>query len=484
MGGGFGGSLLAMILSGMGLRVTLVERERHPRFAIGESSTPLANLVLEQLCHRYGLDAVLPLTRYGSWKRAHPEIGCGAKRGFTFVGHRPGAPYSASGVEAGPLLVAASASEEDADTHWYRADVDAFLSDQAREAGVEVLEATAVVGAQRRMGGGWTLSLSRDQTTESIEAERVVDATGGAGPLAEALGMTDRAASLRTRSRAVFSHFRDVGRFQEVFEAAGGETSSHPFPLDQAALHHILADGWLWCLRFDNGITSVGRISCAAEPVGSAQEEWEATLAAYPGLALQFAVSEPVRPLVRTGWLQRRVARSAGSDWVLLPGAAYFVDPILSPGNAHTLIGVERVARAFEAERDGHSFSEAARRYDEELQAEIEFVDDLAAGCYASLGCPELLHAFTMYYFAGAHFSETQRRAGSDGEAEGFLTARDPRLRRAVQQAREQIERLTESGPPSRQEVATFVARVRDDIVPWNLIGLCDPARKNLYPFA
>ena len=49
VGSGFAGSLLARILSVLGYDVVLLERGRHPRFAIGESSTPLANLSLERI---------------------------------------------------------------------------------------------------------------------------------------------------------------------------------------------------------------------------------------------------------------------------------------------------------------------------------------------------------------------------------------------------------------------------------------------------
>ena len=58
VGSGFGGSLAALALLKRGQRVVLVERGRHPRFAIGESSTPLANLLLEELADRYDLPRV------------------------------------------------------------------------------------------------------------------------------------------------------------------------------------------------------------------------------------------------------------------------------------------------------------------------------------------------------------------------------------------------------------------------------------------
>ena len=55
VGSGFGGSLLAMIARRLGLRVALLERGTHPRFAIGESASPLAGVVIEQLAARYDL---------------------------------------------------------------------------------------------------------------------------------------------------------------------------------------------------------------------------------------------------------------------------------------------------------------------------------------------------------------------------------------------------------------------------------------------
>ena len=88
IGSGFGGTLLAMVARRLGLSVALLERGRHPRFAIGESTSPLMNLLIEQLAHRYDLPRLLPLTTYGSWQRAYPDLGCGLKRGFTYFHHR------------------------------------------------------------------------------------------------------------------------------------------------------------------------------------------------------------------------------------------------------------------------------------------------------------------------------------------------------------------------------------------------------------
>ena len=62
VGSGFGGSILAMIARRLGYRVMLLERGRHPRFAIGESASPLAGVLIEQLADRYDLPRLRPLS--------------------------------------------------------------------------------------------------------------------------------------------------------------------------------------------------------------------------------------------------------------------------------------------------------------------------------------------------------------------------------------------------------------------------------------
>src|SRR5436190_22695286 len=122
VGSGFGGSILAMIARRLGLRVALLERGRHPRFAIGESSSPLAGILLEQLADRYDLPRLKPLAAFGAWQRAYPDVGCGLKRGFSYFKHQAGRPVSVAASRGNQLPAAASPNDGVADTHWLRAD--------------------------------------------------------------------------------------------------------------------------------------------------------------------------------------------------------------------------------------------------------------------------------------------------------------------------------------------------------------------------
>ena len=137
IGSGFGGSLTALALRARGQRVAMIERGRHPRFAIGESSTPLANLLLEELAARYGLSELRPFCKWGSWQRLRPDVACGLKRGFTFLFHQPGQEFAATDDHQRQLLVAASPHDAIADTHWYRPEFDQALVEQAQRAGTE-----------------------------------------------------------------------------------------------------------------------------------------------------------------------------------------------------------------------------------------------------------------------------------------------------------------------------------------------------------
>jgi len=144
IGSGFAGSLVALALRRLGTRVVLVERGRHPRFVIGESSTPLANLLLEELADEYDLPQIRVFSKWGTWQRSRPDVAGGLKRGFTFYFHTPGRPFEDDDSHARQLMVAASPNDDISDTHWYRPDFDLNLVREAQTAGAEYLDGTTI----------------------------------------------------------------------------------------------------------------------------------------------------------------------------------------------------------------------------------------------------------------------------------------------------------------------------------------------------
>src|SRR5580698_1484708 len=180
VGSGFGGSLLAMIAHRLGRSVVLIERGSHPRVVIGESSTPLSNLLLQELATRYKLPALLPLTKWGTWQQHCPEISCGLKRGFSFFHHE--LDYQERIRLDRQMLVAASPHDEIADTHWYRADFDYHLVREAQRLGV-VYRDEVCLQKFSETEEYVELAGERHQKEISFRARFVVDATGPRGCL-------------------------------------------------------------------------------------------------------------------------------------------------------------------------------------------------------------------------------------------------------------------------------------------------------------
>ena len=484
LGSGFGGTLLALVLQKLGRTPLLLERHAHPRFAIGESSTPLANLFLENLCRTYDLEQLLPFCKYGSWKRTHPEVTCGLKRGFSFFKHAPGERFEATDTHSNELLVAANPSAELGDTQWFREEVDFYFVQEAQRSGIPYLDQTEVTEVDRTSAGRWQLRARRPDTEIRVTTPFLVDATGASAFLYRLPAFDARTRPLRTRSWTLFSHFKDVRPWAEVLDELGARQSDYPFDCDDAALHHVFDHGWMWLIRFDNDVTSAGlvfnRDRRPFDPDEPKERIWQEALAAFPSLQAQFRDAEPVRDYTVLAPLQRRQATLAGDGWAALPFSACFIDPLFSTGIAHTLLGVERLARLFE-HGDRLPAPTALHAYSEAFQGEIDFLDRLVHGAYRAFPCFELFVAYAMYYFTGAIYSEMRRKRNLWTPDDAFLFSHDPRFRQAAETAYHVLLEL--DGAPTPAEVAAFTERVARDIAPLNVAGLADPSRHNLYPF-
>ncbi len=483
VGGGFGGSLLALVLRRAGLGVVLIDRGTHPRFAIGESSTPIANLVLRDLCREYDLTRIAPLAKYSTWQATHPQLVSGIKRGFSYFQHEPGQPFVADAEHSTELLVAASSSDQHSDTQWLRQDVDEFLFGEARSAGAVCFE-QCDVGLIESSGVGqlFKLPLKHEQVENlphEVRTRFVVDATGEGGFLAKQLGIENRTHELRTNSRAVFAHFADLARWKRCLESRGFDTAEHPFDCDHAALHHVFDCGWMWQLRFNDETVSAGFVQDLnrGERLSlSASDEWNSWLRRYPSVGEQFANAKIVRPeggLRSTGRLQRKLARAAGAWWAMLPNTAGFIDALHSSGIAHTLCGIERLARILIQSLGRDDLESRLREYERCVLGEVEMIDLLVGGCFAALGDFRRFAAATMLYFAAATSYERARVASVGEFHPAFLLASDPAWLAVV---RRMCARLSEASAAGQ-----FERELAEAIRPFNVVGLCDPALRNMY---
>jgi FADH2 O2-dependent halogenase len=496
VGSGFAGSLTARVLAVLGYDVLLLERGSHPRFAIGESSTPLANLSLERLARRYDLADCYQLAAHGRWLDKYPEVRRGLKRGFTFYRHHPGtaADDVARGLADERLLVAASPNDHVADSHWLRADVDHHFVRQAVDAGVDYRDRVEVTDATiDDTEGGARLTARRGDESFDIRADFVIDASGPGGFLARRLAIPSALKHTHTRSGIVFSHFSGVRLMSEI----APHLTTGPYPDDWAAVHHLIDEGWMYSLRFDHGVTSAGFVlsprglaTLASSGTVAPQAAWRALLDRYPAINAAFDGAEPVMPIAFRDRIQHRLTRAAGKRWVLLPHAFAFVDPLFSTGIAWSLRAVERLALSFEPGGRGRRLPTTTEleRYDALLAREADQIDRVVAGAYEAMAHFDLFAAHAMIYFATVSFAEIRQRLIADTEPHpawsGFLGVGDEVCGRLPHASRRKLRLITRGAGEigTAEQRAAFVEWVRRSIEPRNVAGLADPARRNLYP--
>jgi FADH2 O2-dependent halogenase len=455
VGAGFGGSLMAMIAHQLGLSVVLLEQGRHPRMAIGESTTPLSNLLLERLSATYDLPRLAPLAKWGSWQHAYPQIACGLKRGFTFFHER-----------GEPLLVAASPHDAIADTHWYRADVDCFLVREAQSLGVDYRDHVRIETLDFTEDGATLVGVAGDEPFR-LHAGFLIDATGPRGFLHHTLRLEESVLPGMPLTESLYCHFTGVGRTETVGDIP-------PYPVDDAAVHHVFEGGWVWVLRFNNGITSAGVVAtrAVAEELELSEGEpaWQRLLERLPALQSHFKNAVACQPFRYMPRVSFRSSTVVGQRWAMLPSAAGFVDPLLSTGFALTLMGIERLGLILQQDLDSAGCQ--LQDYAEQTESDLLAASRLIGALYATMDNFPAFTAVSLLYFAAVSFSETAYRLGRHELVRGFLLHRHP-----------------EFGPASRLllELAckmdkTFAGEVLGLIEPFNLGGFGAPARRNWYP--
>lgn len=320
IGGGPSGSTVAARLAQRGRRVLLLEKERFPRFHIGESLLPCCMPLLEEL------GAMPALAQHGFLPKYAAEFvtadGSLTRRYAFADGLIPGAP---------------SAFEVD------RAEFDQLLLNNAARLGVEVREGATVTGFDiARDGAEVTV---RDETGHEarFSAQLLLDATGQASFLAGKLGLREMDTELR--NFAVFSHFEGAERHEGKRE---GDISVVLVP-----------GGWWWVIPLAGGRTSVGQVGPASMLRGRKPDEtyFQEQLAATPYLAKRLANASRVAPVRTISDYSYVSQKLAGDRFVLVGDAGAFIDPVFSTGVYLGMVGAFRAAEAVDAALTAGRFS-------------------------------------------------------------------------------------------------------------------------------
>jgi FADH2 O2-dependent halogenase len=246
-------------------------------------------------------------------------------------------------------------------------------------------------------------------------------------------------------------------------------------------VHHVFDGGWVWVLRFSNGVTSAG-IAATEEiakglQLSDGEAAWERVLLRFPVLREQFQDAKAVQPFRHISRLGFRSAMISGRNWALLPSAAGFVDPLLSTGFPLALLGVTRLARILEHDWDSKSFPIRLNEFSDQTDAELLATARLIGTLYANFGNFPVFSAVSLLYFAAASYAEAARRLGRPQLASSFLLHDHP-------QFGPQCARVLERAGSALTEADSkaLIEEIWGVIEPVDVAGLSNRARLNWYP--
>ncbi len=311
IGGGPAGSTAAALLARAGRRVIVFEREKFPRFHIGESLLPFSMKAFTRL----GLHE--KFVRAGFMKKFGGEIfGSCSETGIKFY------------------FKDAFRSQTDHAYQVTRADFDKLLLEHATESGAEVHEETAVervtfsdhdvtllVGSARcadsRAAG------QRDVPTTNggaeIRARYVIDASGRNSVLGNHFGIKKTYDHLQKLS--IFAHYDGVWRAEGI----------------DGTLTTLIRgiDRWFWIIPLTPERTSIGVVldsEVLRKSKLSAENFLEQALAEQPIIAKRMTNAERVSKVYVATDFSYRSTKLHNDRWLLAGDAAGFIDPIFSSG--------------------------------------------------------------------------------------------------------------------------------------------------------
>src|SRR5689334_5020236 len=357
IGGGPAGSSVSTLLGQQGVTVTLFERERFPRFHIGESLIPETYWVLKRLNMLEKLQRSRFVKKYS----------------VQFV--------NAVGKESAPFYFWDNKPHECSQT-WQvvRSEFDQMMLDNARGHGVVAHEGARVLDVAFENDRAVGVKLKDGE----VRAKIVVDASGQNGLIANRLGL--RVWDPILNKGAIWSYFegayRDTGRDE-------GATMVLQTPDKQ---------GWFWYIPQHDNIVSVGIVAPFDYLFKNRGKDFEKTfneeVERAPAVKKRIDGATRATGFFATKDYSYRTTRASGDGWVLIGDAWGFLDPLYSSG---VLLALKSGQLAADAIADG------LKKGDTSAAALGKWADDFNVGV-------DRMRRLVCEYYAGFSFGNFIRK--------------------------------------------------------------------------
>jgi len=301
IGGGPSGSTAATLIAQRGHRVRLFERERFPRFHIGESMIPETYWILERL-------GMLPKMKGSHYIK---------KYSVQFVG--------ASGRLSEPFYFWDNKPHECSQT-WQvrRSEFDQLMLENAAEHGVQVEQGVRVLEVvfDGERATGVRLQRPGGQS-EFVPADVVVDASGQSSVIMDRLNLREWDPELK--KAAVWTYWEGAYRDQGRDEGA------------TIVIQTQSKKGWFWYIPLHDDILSVGVVADFDYLFKNRESKdletiYSEEVARCPGVQPRIAKARRVTEFFAAKEYSYRSRRAAGDGWVLVGDAFGFLDPLYSSG--------------------------------------------------------------------------------------------------------------------------------------------------------
>jgi flavin-dependent dehydrogenase len=349
IGGGPAGSTAAAILAQKGRKVVLLEKEKFPRYHIGESLLPYGFFTLERLGV---LDKI---------KKSHFV----KKFSVQFV--------SEDGRSSQPFYFHTHLEHEAAQT-WQvlRSELDQMLLDNAREKGAQVIEEITARDPIRENGAfTGVVAVDKNGAPREFHAPITIDASGRDAFFVTRNGWKIRDAYLN--KIAVWTYYKGAQRDPGVDEGA-------------TTVAYVPEKGWFWYIPLAGDVVSVGVVAekdYLMKDTKDLKEIFYQEVAKNVWIQQHLAVGEQFGPYRITGEYSYR-SRYCAADGLVLAGDAFaFLDPVFSSGVMLALRSGELAAEAADAAlTDGDFSAERFTAYGAEFCKRIESMRRLVYAFY------------------------------------------------------------------------------------------------------